>query len=481
MNPDLEDPNNHVPAITPDDAWDDVGELAETQQPGLPPKRLDRGLPPKKAPSAPRVKHHSPALKLEREGQSDTAEPFDVISGAKGEDEVEEGLEPVALPPSKESRRVKWEHTKNGGDVAPTPPGDTNEPEVPMEVRTAIPDVPRVKRLRVNEIGATADAPAARPGKMSVAKINVDAAEGGSPGAPQKKRRFSHGERSEWGGNDSPASLKWMLYTGLGIFVLVILAVALSQLLKKGGGDLEHPVYRPLVEGDEELGGGGEDLKRLELFTDSIEKAKVMFATYACAKDTGDFIALVHAPDRNREVIEGNWKPLAMKPGWMPGGDSLWSVIDREGIRYAIFECTLPDFTNFKALFRQAGDGMTLDWKATVGYGTADFAAMKKGSGDGSEVRAAVSQADFYTHSFPEGKFRCYRIMSPDGELNLWGYALAGSKTDEELMKLFLPSPVTGESQSEIQLTLSMEPGGGESLPDQWTISGIKRLDWLDE
>lgn len=472
MNPDLEDPNNHVPPITPDDAWDDVEELAESQSPGLPPKRLDRVLPPKKASGTPRVKRHSPALKLEREIQSRAAEPPEEIPGGEGE----EGMEPA-----KESRRVKRKHAKGSGELAPAQPGDSAEAEVPKESRSSIPDVQPVKRLRVNEIGATVDAPAARPEKMAVAKINVETAEGESPGAPQKKRRFSHGEQPEWGGNQRPASLKWMLYTGLGIFFLVILAVALSQLLKKGGDDGELPMYRRLVEDNEGLGAGSEDLKSLEAFTDSIEKAKVIFATYACATASGDFMAFVHAADRNREVIESSWKPMGIKPGWKPGADSIWTVVDRDGVRYGIFDCTLPNFTNFKAIFRQVGEGIELDWKATVGYGTAGFAQMKKGTGDGSEVRATVSQSDFYTYSFPEGKYRCYRIMSPDGELNLWGYALAGGKIDEEMLALFQPSPVTGESKSEVQLTLSLEPGGGESLPDQWVISGIKRLGWLDE
>jgi hypothetical protein len=223
------------------------------------------------------------------------------------------------------------------------------------------------------------------------------------------------------------------------------------------------------------------DLKDLELLTNSQEKAKSIFAAYACAKAPEDFIAFVHAPERNRQAIEGNWKPLAMKPGWLPGDESVWTVLDRNGIRYAVLDGILSDFTSYRAFFRQDDGGLKLDWKATAGYSTADFAEMKKGGGSGKEVRATISIADFYTFSFPEETYRSLRIMSADGEANLWGYVPLGSEIDQQLLELFLPSQITGEAQSEIQVTLHLEPGGGESLPDQWIIAGIERLTWLDE
>jgi hypothetical protein len=122
-----------------------------------------------------------------------------------------------------------------------------------------------------------------------------------------------------------------------------------------------------------------------------------------------------------------------------------------------------------------------LDWKATISYASADFGDLKKGEGDASEVRTLLSLADLYTFAFPEERYRSFRIMSPEGSLNLWGYVAKASELDQKLQKLFLPSLITGESQREVQVILRLGQGEAESLSNQWLIEDLVRLNWLDE
>jgi hypothetical protein len=106
---------------------------------------------------------------------------------------------------------------------------------------------------------------------------------------------------------------------------------------------------------------------------------------------------------------------------------------------------------------------------------------MKEGAGDGSEIRARISLSDFYTFALPEGKLRSFRLMSPDGNSNLWAYTDLNGELDQSLMKLFIPSQITGEAQSEVQVTLGLEPGPEDGLPNQWIVRDIISLTWLDE
>lgn len=480
MNPDTEDPNNHVPAVSPGDDWDDLEVVSEASQAGLPPRRMDQGLPPKKVARTPRVNRLSPTLKLDGETLPSPPSPSGGDSAGKEMDAVAEDLE-EADSSTKAAKKAPRKSVRKHGSKDPASPPTSPEAEKPEENRVVLPDAQPAKRLRVNEIGSANDAPAARPEKM-VAKAAVAASGADKQDGTVKRRHFSRGERSEWGAQHGRGSWKWMLYTGLGVVCLVVLALVLSQLTKrKNDSSNDEPLYSQLAGKEVESQDSSEDLKDLELLTNSHEKAKSIFAVYARAKTPEDFIAFVHAPERNRQVIEGNWKPLAMKPGWLPGDESVWTVLDRNGIRYAVLDGILSDFTSYRAFFRKDGGELKLDWKATAGYGTADFAEMKKGGGSGKEIRATISIADFYTFSFPEETYRSFRIMSADGEANLWGYAALGSEIDERLLELFLPSQITGESQSEIQVTLHLEPGNGESLPDQWILAGIERLSWLDE
>jgi hypothetical protein len=228
MNSDTEDPNNHVPAVSPGDDWDDLEEVSEATQTGLPPRRMDQGLPPKKVARTPRVNRLSPTLKLEAENSYSPLNPSGGESAGKETDGEAEDLEEAETSPKIPQKSTRKSVKKRGakGIVSPSP-----EAERPEESRVVLPDVQPAKRLRVNEIGSANDAPAARPEKM-VAKAAAAATGGDKQDGTLKRRHFSRGERSEWGGQHGRGSWKWMLYTGLGVVCLVILALVLSQLTK---------------------------------------------------------------------------------------------------------------------------------------------------------------------------------------------------------------------------------------------------------
>ena len=475
MNPDLDDSNNHVPPISDGDDWDDREDVSEKTIMGLPPRRVDRGIPPKKDQRAAQVSRHTPTLKLEQEGRYDPLKSKDGSDQAKG-DQVndDESGEPEG------KRKVYGKSRK--ADVAKKPAtglGDAPDNE-PIEARIELPPAKDGKRLRVHEIDPENDPLAGRPHRQTP-KVGSIASDDDDDEIGRQRRRFVRGERGDWGGKAGAGSVKWMILTGIGVLGLVVLAVVLSQTPDGKGNRRDQSFYSQLAPAEAEVQDDSDDLKSLEALTNSQDEAKSIFATFASAKTADELMAIVYEPERNRELIVGKWKPLGMKSGWMPGDDSIWTVRDRDGTRYAILDGLLSDFTNFSAFFRESADGLKLDWKATISYASADFGDLKKGEGDASEVRTWLSLADFYTFAFPEERYRSFRIMSPERNLNLWGYVAKASELDQKLQKLFLPSQITGESQSEIQVILRLGLGEEESLSNQWLIEDLVSLNWLDE
>lgn len=477
MDHDHDDPNNHVPPISDGDDWDDLDDASEITRMGLPPKRVDRGLPPKKEQRSAQVNRHTPTLKLEQEGRYNPLKSKDGSDQAKGDqvngDKSEE-------PEGKRKRKVYGKSRK--ADVAKKPAtGIGNAPEnEPIEARIELPLAKDGKRLRVHEIDPENDPLAGRPHRQTP-KVGSIASDDDDNEIGRQRRRFVRGERGDWGGKAATGSVKWMILTGIGVLGLVVLAVVLSQTPDGKGNRRDQSFYSQLAPAEAEVQDDSDDLKSLEILNNSQDEAKSIFATFASAKTADELMAIVYEPERNRELIVGKWKPLGMKSGWMPGDDSVWTVQDRDGTRHAILDGLLSDFTNFKAFFRESADGLKLDWKATISYASADFGDLKKGEGDASEVRTLLSLADFYTFAFPEERYRSFRIMSPEGNLNLWGYVAKASELDQKLQKLFLPSPITGESQSEIQVILRLGQGEAESLSSQWLIEDLVSLNWLDE
>ncbi|MDE0836262.1 MAG: hypothetical protein OSA84_07915 [Akkermansiaceae bacterium] len=474
MNPDLDDPNNHVPPISDGDDWDDLDDVSERTRMGLPPRRVDRGLPPKKDQRGAQVNRHTPTLKLEQEGRYDPLKSKDGSDQVKG-DQVndDESGEPEG------KRKVYGKSRK--ADVAKKPATGLGEAakNEPIEARIELPPAKDGKRFRVHEIDPENDPLVGRPHRQTPKVGSIASDDHDEIG--QQRRRFVRGERGDWGGKAGAGSVKWMILTGIGVLGLVVLAVVLSQTPDRKGNRRDQSFYSQLTPAEAEVQDDSDDLKSLEVLTSSEDEAKSIFATFASAKTADELMAIVYEPERNRELIVGKWKPLGMKSGWMPGDDSIWKVLDRYGTRHAILDGRLSDFTNFSAFFRESADGLKLDWKATISYASADFGDLKKGEGDASEVRTWLSLADFYTFAFPEERYRSFRIMSPERNLNLWGYVAKASELDQKLQKLFLPSPITGESQSEIQVILRLGLREEESLSNQWLIEDLVSLNWLDE
>ena len=510
MDPDIDDPNNHVPKVTAGDDWDDLDSDAGRQRLGLPPRRTERGLPPKKEAKGPTVKRHEPKSVAARpvEESDDSREESDGSGeGRPGNTGRKVAKRPVKKTARKVARKVAKKTA--GNSVKRGAAGDTDKgPETPEmlelireeedpkfrdfsteeEEGVRLPPAPTGKpnRLR-NQIG-TGDSKDSdpRPATRPIQKISGTPHGSGSDGSDEEmarlRRRFVRGERQDWGEEKGRDSAKWMLYTGIGVVLLVILAVVLSQVGGNGKTrESDRSQYGKLAPTKEKAAEETADLEMLEMLTNSQQEAKEIYAKVSTAATASELSGFLFNRDAVLPLLEKNWKQPVSKEDWVPGDAAIWTVLDSGGKRYGVLEGSHPDFSDYSAYFRNSPEGLRIDWKATGGYGTATFDELKGGAGDGSEIRARISLSDFYTFALPEGKFRSFRLMSPDGSSNLWVYTHLNGEMDQRLMELFIPSEITGEAQSEVQVTLSLEPGPEDGLPNQWIVRDIISLTWLDE
>ena len=336
------------------------------------------------------------------------------------------------------------------------------------------------KRHRVNEIGTAGDPHSQNAAKTyhssateSAGKV-IRSAAGPSMLLPRRRRR-----RGEWGVKKSNVSFRWMLFTGLGVVGLVVGAVILNRP-SAGGNARERSMFSQISPDETLTSSPNDDSGMMAMLLDGQDEAKRIFAKYATAESTGHFIGSVHRGEEMAELIGRNWEPLGLQPEWRPEDGAVWTVSEHEGLRYGTLAGRFPDFTPFNAIFRQGEDGLKMDWKATVGYSSADFGTLTKGLGDASEIRVWLSPADFHTYPLPEGTFRSFRLASPDGQENLWGYVKLGGELDTKLFAVFMPSEITGEARAQMPVILSLGRGPDESLPNQWMITKVVQLSWLE-
>ena len=94
------------------------------------------------------------------------------------------------------------------------------------------------------------------------------------------------------------------------------------------------------------------------------------------------------------------------------------------------------------------------------------------------EIRGVISLSDFYTSTFPEDDYQCFRLASPDDKSFVWCYTLRNSVEFTEISAELNPGSIDTESRAPIKVTLRLERGPEASLKNQWLIGKLLHLDW---
>ena len=207
-------------------------------------------------------------------------------------------------------------------------------------------------------------------------------------------------------------------------------------------------------------------------------EALQVFRSYAQAAHQDDVIPLIVDGRSLRDTLQQHWSPLGVPKDWAPASESTWGVFDSGNKAYGLLEGKLPDQSQFTAYFSYEGDRLLLDWKATTAFGTTPFRQLNKGTGDASEIRGVLSSDEFYSAAFPEADYQSYRLTSPNEEFTIWCYAPRGQPAYSALSPLFTSGELSGEKQADRKVTLRLVRSPAETLPNQWIIGELLRIDW---
>jgi hypothetical protein len=325
----------------------------------------------------------------------------------------------------------------------------------------------------VREIGGDVvrlERPVPAPGK-----IHRVAASPLGASAPEIRHRHPRGEGRDWGVADKIMA-PWLPAVGLGVFIVVTGTLILWPILQDKQNTGEKSVYSSVTLEQEAPLEGLEETETLML---AEERARRMFERYAKARGIDHILPLLRNGDALRETHKHHWRPQAIPADWKVSENTTWTVVPVADRLVGELEGTLPDFSRFCAVFVIEDGRLRLDWEATHGHGTATFAELESGSGDGAAIRGRLSEAAFFPEDFPEAEFRSMLLASPDGERSLWVYSKRGTATDEVLAELFYAGVIIEKTSSSHQVTLRLERPPGYSRPNQWIIGEVLHIGWV--
>lgn len=261
---------------------------------------------------------------------------------------------------------------------------------------------------------------------------------------------------------------KRTLQTLAGWTLVIALACGVAFFLVKGdepeetadkaekADDFDELVQVPLLMPDKELEEPIELPKVMQRSeAEFLALAQPIAEAFLTATDIEQILPLVRDRERVKAHILAHYPDGKIKPIGLSKFNATGRVSYKD--TFAAVSVLTPDFERKQLAFIDGEGGLKVDWESWVGWSDMPWDKLIESRPTQPVlVRAMLKWVDYYNFGFAdEGKWRSYRLVSPDGEHTLYGYAERNSLLDQRLRP--------GEQSASVAVTLKIRfPGDGE-------------------
>ncbi len=288
------------------------------------------------------------------------------------------------------------------------------------------------------------------------------------------ERRLDREVSGEWGRNTGIA-MKWMVAAAVGVVAVVVLAMVLLPLVQPTETVRKRVVYTTVNETPlPEDRAGQMDMLRRE------EEAIGLFRRFASATTHDDLLSTVRHREETAVWVKRRPPAPWLPSRWQPAQPCGWVCYIESGRVCGILSGVLPDFSPFTAFMTMEHGVMLLDWKATTGFCSADFAQLEQGIGDACEIRGYLKPSNFYTAAFPEQNYRSYVLLAPDRERSVWVYTDRSGMAESLLSASFVGGEIVAPDSQPRRFTVALSrPATENAAPNQWLLKEVLHKQWI--
>lgn len=285
-------------------------------------------------------------------------------------------------------------------DDRPDQPEDENPDEEVVRLTNRPPEVRHLDEV-MEEQGREPTAPSAPP--------------------PRRRRRRKLETRQ----------LSWIL--GGGIFVIMLAGIIGAMTLdREMPGERAPHITRfevTRIESDTPLDALTKDSEAY------LDEAHDILTRYLRAESAAEALPLTRHAGDLRERMEARWKPLDFSV------DSIHKLRvlnlgERDGVAWMELGGDDDRGRPLNLVFVLEDDELQFDWAASFGIGEIAFADLPDLGPDREvEIRARISPDHYHDFNWPEDTFDSYKLVHPDSDLTIRGYAARGSQAAEQLAR----------------------------------------------
>ncbi len=206
--------------------------------------------------------------------------------------------------------------------------------------------------------------------------------------------------------------------------------------------------------------------------TEFLKNAEPLAREFLSADNVAQIIPLVHDSGDVGKKLRAHYPDGKIVPTGMTKFNASGRVSYKDS--FAAVTVQTPDFETKQLAFIDGEDGLEIDWESWVGWSEVPWEELVKNKPEEPKlVRVMLKWVDYYNFGFSdENKWRSYRLISPDGETMLYGYAARNSLLDQRLRP--------GEPGATVAVTLKIHFRPDEQSPQQVVIDEYLTDGWVD-
>lgn len=234
--------------------------------------------------------------------------------------------------------------------------------------------------------------------------------------------------------------------------------------------DFDELTQIPLLLPEEELEESVELPKIMQRSeAEFLALAQPIAEAFFAASEVGQILPLIRDRDRVEAHIRAHYPDGKIEPTGISKFNSTGRVSYRDS--FAAVAIQTDDFEKKQLAYVDGADGLKIDWESWVGWSEMPWDKLiESRPASPVLVRAMLKWVDYYNFNFSdESKWRSYRLVSPDGEHTLYGYAARNSLLDQRLRP--------GEQSATVAVTLKIRfpeetESRNQALIDEYVSDG---------
>lgn len=282
-----------------------------------------------------------------------------------------------------------------------------------------------------------------------------------------------------WGRNQPVKELRRVWWSLAVAIVMMFAAIAWVNHQAQEGEGTNRPAPRNIIV----LEDRPEDSELFAFLQNPYEKhqqAQTLFRQYVAAKKVSEVLSLIRMSDRIMTLLQSHWKPWPSPPLLDQLDQLQFTFHETDGRAFMSMHGKNADGSPFLAFFVHDGEGLKLDWEATMVLGEARLSSLARFPPENPvTVRVLLAPTSYYLPSLPEKEYESYQLTCLHDDTVIWGYVRRSSPEHEQIRELLRQDSELLEQVREVRVTIRLKKTAGISSQNQFFITEMLHKDWV--